>query len=106
MVSEHFVFPTVAAVIAGKLQGARQRSESKHRDAQQRHAYEHVQQQQPQERYQTRIEVDPLDSSLSAPLVSPTFDTTGARRSDSGQGKSTKKGAKIYKEVEEEMNQS
>lgn len=96
--SERFVFPIIASVIGGMLQRARERSERK-QDAQQHYRYLQ-QQQQLEERHQTRIDVDPIDSFRDE-------GTRGGQSSDRGrQAKAAKKGGKIYKDVEEELNRS
>ncbi|KAF8929131.1 hypothetical protein BGZ58_009153 [Dissophora ornata] len=80
--SEHYIFPVIASAIGSMLNRSRRKS--------------NLDYQQPQN--QTRIQVDGLDSIQSAPLM-----TSGAQRKEREQNA---KGGKIYKEVEEEMNQS
>lgn len=89
LLSERFVFPIVASVIGGMLQRVRERSERRQQDAQH---YRYLQQQE--ERHETRIDVGPIDS---------TFERSGNR---GRHAEAAKKGGKIYKDVEEELNRS
>ncbi|KAG0365015.1 hypothetical protein BGZ54_006946 [Gamsiella multidivaricata] len=90
LVAEHFFFPNIASVIGGFVQRARRKAESNNHSS-------ISQQAQRGHSHQTWVEVDSSDTSVSAPLMAgDEFVVERAVRP---------KGTKIYKEVEEEMNQ-
>ncbi|KAI8352801.1 hypothetical protein B0O80DRAFT_427396 [Mortierella sp. GBAus27b] len=88
LAAEQFVFPIISSMIGGMLQRARGGSQLKHKRQDGDHQYRSLQQ---HPTYETRIDVAPMAG------------TAGLRQK--AQSKTSGKNGKIYKEVEQELNQ-
>ncbi|KAI1315866.1 hypothetical protein EDD11_000242 [Mortierella claussenii] len=110
--SEYFFFPLIASAI-GRWMAHRTSSSTERRLLQQQQEQQphREQSQQLHIQGQVRVDIGTLDFPQNTPLMSsfPTMDSEGhAGRAVDGRSQRTevaKKGAKIYKQVEEDMNQ-